>query len=428
MRRAIVNRFSVRTWAALVVLGLAGQLAWVVENLWFNGYVTAMAGARAVDAIAWMVAVSAATATLTTMVMGTLSDRLKRRKPFIVAGYVVWGITTALFPFVTALPSFLLVIGIVVADAIMTFFGSTANDAAFNAWVTDITPSIRRGRVEGVLSALPLFAIIITSAMAGIMTKTTGEGYIPFFFVIGGFVTVSGLVSTFLIKDDPRLVGTGMGTDDKFTTQFFRVFRLSTIKQHPELFLVLSAIFLTGFGDQIYTPYVIPYMTGYLRLTQSEFTMILASGMIGGGILSFFLGVLADKFDKRRLALVTPILQALAMFSMSLAHGTVQLILAFLVMTATTTFSAIVITAMARDLMPRDQVGQFQGIRMIFYVALPMMTGPFVGNYVIKTLGVFRNGQYLPGPSLFAVSAGAMLLTMIPVIILNLRRWAPQAA
>ena len=150
--------------------------------------------------------------------------------------------------------------------------------------------------------------------------------------------------------------------------------------------------------------------------------------MLGGGILSFFLGVLADKFDKRRLALVTPILQALAMYSMSVAHGKVELILAFLVMTATTTFSAIVITAMARDLMPSDQVGQFQGVRMIFYVALPMMTGPFVGNYVIKTLGVFRNGQYLPGPSLFAVSAGAMLLTMIPVIMLNLRRRTPQAA
>jgi len=423
-----VNKFSVKTWAALALLGMAGQLAWVVENLWFNGYVTAVTGAHAVDAIAWMVAVSAATATLTTMVMGTLSDRLRRRKPFIVLGYVIWGITTALFPFVTVLPSSLLVVGIVVADAVMTFFGSTANDAAFNAWVTDITPSVRRGRIEGVLSALPLFAIIITSVLAGIMTKTTGEGYISFFLLIGGFVTVSGLVSVFLIRDDPRLVGMGTGAEDKFTVQFFKVFRLSTIREHPELFLVLSAIFLTGFGDQIYTPYVIPYMTGYLGLSQSEFTMILATGMLGGGILSFFLGVLADKFNKRRLALVTPILQALAMYSMSLAHGKVELILAFLVMTATTTFSAIVITAMARDLMPPDQVGQFQGVRMIFYVALPMMTGPFVGNYVIKTLGVFRNGQYLPKPSLFAVSAGAMLLTMIPVIILNLRHRTPQAA
>ena len=423
-----MNRFSVKTWAALALLGLAGQLAWVVENLWFNGYVTAMTGVHAVDAIAWMVAVSAATATLTTMVMGTLSDRLRRRKPLIVLGYVIWGITTALFPFVTALPSSLLVVGIVVADAVMTFFGSTANDAAFNAWVTDITPSIRRGRVEGVLSALPLFAIIITSVLAGIMTRTTGEGYISFFFVIGGFVTASGLASMFLIKDDPRLVGMAKGAEDKFTVQFFKVFRLNTIRQHPELFLVLSAVFLTGFGDQIYTPYVIPYMTGYLELSQSEFTMILATGMLGGGILSFFLGILADKFDKRRLALITPILQALAMYSMSLAHGKGELILAFLVLTATTTFSAIVITAMARDLMPPDQVGQFQGVRMIFYVALPMMTGPFVGNYVIKTLGVFRNGQYLPGPSLFAVSAGAMLLTMIPVIILNLRHRTPQAA
>jgi hypothetical protein len=33
-------------------------------------------------------------------------------------------------------------------DCVMTFFGSTANDAAFNAWLSDSTDSSNRGRAE----------------------------------------------------------------------------------------------------------------------------------------------------------------------------------------------------------------------------------------------------------------------------------------
>jgi len=42
----------------------------------------------------------------------------------------------------------------------MTFFGSSANDASFNSWVTDNTEQSYRGTVEGVLSILPLAAML----------------------------------------------------------------------------------------------------------------------------------------------------------------------------------------------------------------------------------------------------------------------------
>ena len=38
----------------------------------------------------------------------------------------------------------------------MTFFGSTANDAAFNAYITDAIDSGNRGKTESVLAILPL--------------------------------------------------------------------------------------------------------------------------------------------------------------------------------------------------------------------------------------------------------------------------------
>lgn len=133
------------TWVAIVTLGLSGQIAWNVENNWFNTFVfdTITPDSRPIAA---MTAVSAIVATVTTLLMGATSDRVGRRKPFIVAGYVAWALSTALFP-AAALPHAVgtAVFLVIVLDALMTFFGSTANDAAFNAWVTDVSATATAG-------------------------------------------------------------------------------------------------------------------------------------------------------------------------------------------------------------------------------------------------------------------------------------------
>ena len=68
-----------RTWAALIAVGLVGQFAWTIENMYFNVF---LYNAIAPDptAIAWMVALSAVAATATTLLMGALSDRVGNRK------------------------------------------------------------------------------------------------------------------------------------------------------------------------------------------------------------------------------------------------------------------------------------------------------------------------------------------------------------
>ena len=90
-----------RIWFALVLLGFSGQLAWGVENQFFN---TFMYDKITPDPrpISWMVAASAIVATITSILMGALSDRLRtrwgKRKPLILFGYLMWGIFTIAFP------------------------------------------------------------------------------------------------------------------------------------------------------------------------------------------------------------------------------------------------------------------------------------------------------------------------------------------
>ncbi|MBQ8404053.1 MAG: MFS transporter, partial [Clostridia bacterium] len=57
---------------ALVIFSLTGQIAWVVENMYFNVFIYKMFGASASD-ISLMVAASAVSATVTTLLIGALS-------------------------------------------------------------------------------------------------------------------------------------------------------------------------------------------------------------------------------------------------------------------------------------------------------------------------------------------------------------------
>ena len=83
------TKLGFRLTSTIFILAIAGQIAWAVENNWFNVFVFDMVSPNP-DVVAWMVAVSAATATITSLIMGTLSDhtiiRMGKRKTL----YSLW--------------------------------------------------------------------------------------------------------------------------------------------------------------------------------------------------------------------------------------------------------------------------------------------------------------------------------------------------
>ena len=163
------TKLSPRFWVSLALFGLMGQIAWVVENMYLNVFMYKMFNASASD-ISAMVAASAIAATLTTVIVGALSDKIGKRKVFICGGYILWGLSIFAFSLLRVelleklFPAFGgAAIGItltIVLDCVMTFFGSSANDAAYNAWLTDSTDSTNRGSAEGINSMMPLVAIL----------------------------------------------------------------------------------------------------------------------------------------------------------------------------------------------------------------------------------------------------------------------------
>ena len=69
----------------IILFGFMGQVAWAVENNYFNTFLFNVIGGSSAD-ISHMVAASSVVAVLTTLIMGTLSDKVNRRKVFICRG------------------------------------------------------------------------------------------------------------------------------------------------------------------------------------------------------------------------------------------------------------------------------------------------------------------------------------------------------
>lgn len=420
---APIKRITPGAWVIMAALAVTGQIAWAVENSWFNTFVydSITPDPRPV---AWMVAASAITATITTLLMGTLSDRTRsrwgRRRPFILFGYILWGLSTVLFPTVAYIKaSSLAVIMVVIADSIMTFFGSTANDAAFNAWTTDIATSQQRGRVEGVLNLSVFLAQIVAMVAAGIIIDRVG--YFVFFYVLGGIVILVGLIAGSFLKDAP--LPEDEEHEQSYWSEFAELFNIKILKQNRTLFILLIFIMISSIGMEVSLPYLIVYLNNYIGVTKTEYSIIGGAVMVGSAVVAIPFGILADRWNKRLMIAVGIIISSLGGILLSLVSSLVLLALTGFLWQAFSVAVSVASVAWLKDLLPEQNRGKFLGIRMIFWIAIPMVIGPWIGSTLIQTYGIptVLNSEagFIPVPIIFQVGSVISLLALIPLYFIG---------
>lgn len=427
--------FGRKSWLILILFGTIGQLAWSVENMYFNLFIFDTVAPN-LDAITLMVQLSGVTATAVTLIAGVLSDKLGNRRTLISYGYLIWGVTVALFGCTStelvgaifntqgAQAVTLTLALLVVGDCVMTLFGSTANDAAFNAWVTDNTRPSFRGTVEGVLSILPLIAMLAVAGGFGILVSLTS--YRAVFIGLGVIISLSGLLGIFIIKDSPTLRRSGS------FGEIFYGFKPSVVKNNLPLYVTFIAVLIYGVACQIFMPYLIIYMKTYLGFTEIEYSVVFGVAIVLGAVINVFLGRLSDKKDKTRLLYVASAIMAAGLFGMYFAppaNKTAALIVFGIfgfVMICGYIFVSALCGSTVRDYTPEGAVGKLQGVRMVFSVLIPMLAGPAIGNGINKAMGVklqdagadIMTTEYIPAPEIFLVGALVTLLmfAVIPFI------------
>lgn len=439
-----VTKFSRSSWAVLIIFGLIGQIAWSVENMFFNMFVFYDI-APDLDTVTLMVQLSGVAATVVTLIAGTLSDKIGNRRSFIAWGYVIWGVTVALFgclspdlvgglfgmPYEEAVS--LCLVLVVVADCSMTLFGSTANDAAFNAWVTDNTDNSNRGRIEGIVSILPLIALLIVAGGFGILKDIIG-GYRNLFIALGAVISLSGIFGVFKIKDAPTLEKNGGFKD------IFYGFSPSVVKNNKPFYITLLVVLIYGIACQVFMPYMIIFMTAYLGFGVVEYSLVFGIAILGGAGVNLYLTKLSDSKDKVKLMYLAAGIFAFGLFSMYLSSMISEKILLLLlfgiagfVMITGYIFVSALSGAIIRDYTPKGAVGKLQGVRMVASVFIPMLIGPAIGNGINKLRDVklpdlssdaVMTTSYVPAPEIFLVGAilALLLFIIIPVLAKNTKK------
>lgn len=430
------KEFSRRHWLILLLFGAIGQIAWSVENMYFNLFVFDTI-APDLEAITLMVQLSGVTATVVTLVAGTLSDKAGMRRKFISIGYLIWGITVALFGFIspelidqifntgTTKAIEIALVAVIVGDCVMTLFGSTANDAAFSAWVTDNTTPANRGSIEGVISILPLIAMLIVAGGFGMLVGALG--YSTLFLLLGIVITACGAAGLFIIKDSPDLQRSGSMKD------LIYGFKPSVIKSNPAFYICLIIILIYGIACQVFMPYMIIYMKTYLGFSVVEYSVVFGIAILLGAVINLFLSRISDKMDKVKLLYIATVVMAIGLLAMYFSRdmGKIADLILFgvsgLVMICGYIFVCALVGSTLRDATPTDAVGKLQGVRMVFSVLIPMIVGPMIGNAINSARNIpidstsadAMTTAYMPAPEIFLAGSVITLLMLAVIPLLN---------
>ena len=417
---------SSKFWLSLVIFSLVGQVAWVVENMYLNVFIYKMFNASA-DAISLMVAASAVAATVTTLLIGALSDKVGKRKLFICGGYILWGISiwgfatirmdviNALFPAAVSAAS-VGVSAVIILDCLMTFFGSSANDACFNAWLTDSTDETNRGAAEGINAMMPLVAILVVFGGFMFFDQDKSETWTLIFGIIGSVVLVLGILGFWLIAD------TGKKSEENrsYFANILYGFRPGVIRSNVSLYVTLAALAVFNISISIFMPYLILYYTEALGMV--DYVLIFAPAIVVAAAFTALYGKVYDRLGFQKAVLPTVALLMAGYVVLYFFRATVPVFIGSLIMMCGYLGTGAMLGAMVRDRTPAGKAGMFQGQRIINQVLIPGVIGPAIGAAVLKNAETVINSDgtesFIPNENIFlaAFAAGiALLVVLIPL-------------
>ena len=410
-------------WIALVIFSLVGQIAWVMENMYFNVFIYKMFNAGP-GAISGMVMASAIAATVTTLLIGALSDKVGKRKLFICGGYILWGISILSFALIRmdVISRFVPVasaasVGIslvIIMDCVMTFFGSSANDAAFNAWLTDSTNEKNRGAAEGINAMMPLMAILVVFGGFMSLNQDLPETWTIIFSVIGGVVVLLGILGFFLIEE-PKIDNTG---NENYLKNIFYGFRPRVIRENKALYLALLAYALFGISIQIFMPYLILYYEVSLKM--ENYVLLFAPAII---LAAAFTAVYGRRYDRKgfqKSAVPVIVLLMAGYVLLYFFRSTVPVFAGSLLMMCGYLAGMAVFGAILRDKTPAGKAGMFQGQRIVGQVLIPGVIGPAIGKMVLKNAELIVNTDgttsFIPNENIFLAAFLAAVVIWVSFV------------
>ena len=329
-------------------------------------------------------------------VSGHLSDRSRRRKPWMVFGYVATGV---LLPAVAFVQTY---IGLAVLR-ISSWVGRGVRGPPRDALLSDSVQPEQYGKAFGFHRAMDSIGAVIGPTLAFLLLPYLGVRHTILFAIIPGALSI--LVVVLFIKEAKR----GLVSDKAVT---FRA-SISSFPRNFKLLLVAQGTF--GIGNFANSLFILAALQ---ILTPSLGEMAAASASLGLYVLlnavyalaSFPVGVLADKRGKAGLLGLGYLFNALACLILAFWINSVMVIgFAFVAVGLQLAFTDTAEAALAAELLPKKVVGTGYGV-----LQLVDGVGDFASSFVVGLLWViFSPVVGLVYSALLSVIAWAMIIWLM---------------
>ncbi len=400
----------------IIFLSLAGEIAWAVENQYYNVFLYNEISATPIY-VSLMVAITTTVGTIATIIMGSLSDVKGRRKPFLLYGYIFWAITTAIFPlsasFIPIGVGFAIFIAILF-DSIMTFFGATAKNASLNAYITDVTTVENRGKAMSVAQMMVLVSLLVVYGGAGPLINSLG--YYAFFYLTGFLVGLFGILGSIGMTEPTNINRLEVSVFNHIKNTFKR----SNLSGSKNFFIVLAIIGCWGISLNICFPFLIIYLNHYIGLNVLISSLLMFIALAISIILAYPLGILIDKVGRKKITFISTFLFSLSLFLFGLSDNELTLVITGTMWLVFYTSLSVATFTWAKDLYPSESRGQFSGYWNLFSGTIPMVIGPLIGGWIATEFGIYKEistGQwgFVPPPLIYFAAAIFALITLIPL-------------
>lgn len=441
------GRLSIRVWTAIILFMFMGSIAGNVETMYLGLFLnntvfkngTMGASLTLTDTINLIASLSAVVSGIATFVMGTLSEKKKNRKLFISVGFILWGIVMLVFSLVRGgnIGSFfglrdiseivtVTAITVIAFALVLAFLRSTTSDAAFSSWLTDVSTPETSAKIETAFTIMGFVATgVITFLVAS--AESGKRDYSEIFVLLGMTAIVIGILGFALIENPRRSKKKKKKEkESSYWSDLFYGFKPSVVKENSNLYLILSSGCLFNCAFQVFFPYLFIYLASVvipankgvnLLSTNVVVPVIIAIVVVAVSVL-----VLMKVYAKNKA--VPFIASVLCLIVGLLILSSTKSIVGIIVGLAPALIGYIIIMiqfgATVRDNIPKDKVGLFQGIRMIFLFFVPRIIGPTLGNIAAKNSDItyIENGaeKVLPTEAMFLYAAIVAALIFIPML------------
>ena len=348
-------------------------------------------------------AISNASPTVLQPLWGYLSDKLMKRKIFILLGNIISGFIILFFAY-TRKP---LIYAILLA---LSMIALSAVTPAWNSYIGSFFEKRERGRGVGRINGIGFIGTIIGALVSGlIMTILIGEKNIlqySFAFTIAGIsLIIGGLLS--LNIHDPT------GNNDGYSLEYI----MSSIKRNNYFKRLVLAEAMWSFSMSMAWPM---FSAGWIyKLHATKFQIAIAnvafniSFMIG----QLFLGFLADVYGRKKVITTSRFVFPLYPLMWYIAWRVEIIYLANLIVGLANAVATIAIFAYILDVTQEEERASYFAIyNMVLGISqfLGSYTGGFIGDSFKQFMGTIPALHMV-----FLISSALRLLTAIPYLFIK---------